>query len=173
VLTRPEDAVFSNVPAAIKVVEIAEGRDRSRDKESGVLRCVQKAGDVIVVPAQWGHLTYNLRTSIGLAKEFNLVPDFQGKAQESKNVPEKTTKSTAFRSDSTQQPRSTQGRDITVESTPQKARREEEGAQAATSGTFSQSPHLESRRPPIKSGPKARTPQNLNTASPRAAVEEF
>jgi len=84
VLTRPEDAVFSNVPAAIKVVEIAEGRDNSRGPESDVLRCVQNAGDVMVVPAQWGHLTYNLKTSIGLAKEFVLAPDFQGRAARQK-----------------------------------------------------------------------------------------
>jgi hypothetical protein len=89
VLTRPEDAVFSNVPAAIKVVEIAEGRDNSRGPESDVLRCVQNAGDVMVVPAQWGHLTYNLKTSIGLAKEFVLAPDFQGRAAQQKKQSQK------------------------------------------------------------------------------------
>ena len=29
------------------------------------LECVQRAGDVIVVPASWSHLVLNLRASIG------------------------------------------------------------------------------------------------------------
>ena len=40
------------------------------------LRCIQEAGDLVVIPALWGHMTYNLKASIGLAKEFhiNAVP---------------------------------------------------------------------------------------------------
>ena len=35
-----------------------------------LLFCVQKAGDVLFVPAGWGHSTYNLRESIGVANFF-------------------------------------------------------------------------------------------------------
>ena len=34
------------------------------------LRCVQRSGDMVVLPEDWGHLTYNIATSVGLAKEF-------------------------------------------------------------------------------------------------------
>ena len=35
-------------------------------------RCEQGSGDVVVVPAFWGHLTYNLRAAVGVAKEFHM-----------------------------------------------------------------------------------------------------
>jgi oxalate decarboxylase/phosphoglucose isomerase-like protein (cupin superfamily) len=38
------------------------------------IRCVQYAGDVVLAPPYWGHLTYNLATSIGMAKEFSINP---------------------------------------------------------------------------------------------------
>jgi hypothetical protein len=38
------------------------------------IRCVQYAGDVVLAPPFWGHLTYNLATSIGMAKEFTINP---------------------------------------------------------------------------------------------------
>ena len=41
--------------------------------QSGAQRqlfCVQKAGDMLFVPAGWGHSTYNLRESIGVANFF-------------------------------------------------------------------------------------------------------
>ena len=34
--------------------------DASRRDESGVLRCIQESGDVLVVPDGWGHATLNL-----------------------------------------------------------------------------------------------------------------
>lgn len=33
-------------------------------------QCDQEAGDLLVLPDLWGHLTYNLETSVGLAQEF-------------------------------------------------------------------------------------------------------
>ena len=35
-------------------------------------RCVQRGGDVVLVPAWWGHATYTLAPSVGLAKEFHV-----------------------------------------------------------------------------------------------------
>jgi ribosomal protein L16 Arg81 hydroxylase len=35
-------------------------------------RCVQRAGDLLVLPEAWAHATFNLRTSIGIAREFVL-----------------------------------------------------------------------------------------------------
>ena len=32
--------------------------------------CDQHAGDVLVLPDLWGHLTLNLETSVGVAQEF-------------------------------------------------------------------------------------------------------
>ena len=40
----------------------------------GGLRCVQHAGDMLVLPVGWGHLTLNLKTSVGVAKEFHIDP---------------------------------------------------------------------------------------------------
>jgi hypothetical protein len=42
-----------------------------------VWRCVQQAGDLIVMPEGWAHTTYNLRTSIGIAREFLEMSIFQ------------------------------------------------------------------------------------------------
>jgi len=43
------------------------------DRKEGY-RCIQYAGDVLLAPMYWGHLTYNLATSIGMAKEFGITP---------------------------------------------------------------------------------------------------
>ena len=40
--------------------------------EDRPMECVQEAGDVLVLPDAWGHLTYNVRSSIGIAQEFDL-----------------------------------------------------------------------------------------------------
>mmetsp|Transcript_34625 Transcript_34625/g.78457 ORF Transcript_34625/g.78457 Transcript_34625/m.78457 type:complete len:252 (-) Transcript_34625:592-1347(-) len=34
------------------------------------LECVQQGGDILLVPAQWGHATLNIETSVGMAIEF-------------------------------------------------------------------------------------------------------
>ena len=67
VLSPPHDTVFSNVPAATKVKDLGS-------EVGSMLRCVQEAGDVIVVPKWWGHMTLNLAPSIGTAKEFHVDP---------------------------------------------------------------------------------------------------
>jgi hypothetical protein len=48
----------------------------AEDNEVNFGMCVQRAGDVMIAPTDWGHLTYNLLTSVGLAKEFQpWIPD--------------------------------------------------------------------------------------------------
>merc|ERR1712086_693780 len=38
---------------------------------NGGLECVQEAGDILFLPADWGHQTLNIETGIGLAHEYN------------------------------------------------------------------------------------------------------
>ena len=75
VLFEPRQSAFSNSPAVRKVTEFAE-EDRLKESNSSNhhIRCVQRAGDVIIIPNGWAHLTYNLASSVGLAKEFMSVP---------------------------------------------------------------------------------------------------
>jgi len=75
VLFEPRQSAFSNTPAARKVVEFAVEDFLNESKSSNRhIRCVQRAGDVIIIPNGWAHLTYNLASSVGLAKEFIAVP---------------------------------------------------------------------------------------------------
>lgn len=70
VLAPPPNATFSNIPASKKVFDLAEHEEEGSRK----FRCVQYGGDVLLAPPYWGHLTYNLATSIGMAKEFVINP---------------------------------------------------------------------------------------------------
>ena len=74
VLMQPDRALFSNEPAAKMVQRLADDDAVDSDPRPGKqnLRCVQNAGDVLLVPRKWGHLTYNLQASIGLAKELHI-----------------------------------------------------------------------------------------------------
>ena len=67
-LTPPQDAAFSTRSAAQSLVEELSKLRRVR----GCRLVDQRAGDVLVLPERWGHLTYNLRTSVGMAQEFHL-----------------------------------------------------------------------------------------------------
>ena len=67
VLTPPSDSSFSTVPAhdwLTRTLPLLRSANRS------LYECVQHAGDVLVLPDLWGHLTYNLDVSVGLAQEF-------------------------------------------------------------------------------------------------------
>ena len=58
---------FSTVPAhdwLTRTLPLLRSANRS------LYECVQHAGDVLVLPDLWGHLTYNLDVSVGLAQEF-------------------------------------------------------------------------------------------------------
>ena len=41
-----------------------------RAGESGVLECVQRAGDLMFVPKEWSHQTVNLQPTLAIAQEF-------------------------------------------------------------------------------------------------------
>lgn len=67
-LTPPAHAVFSMRPAK---AWLAEQLPKLRAANATSLHvCDQAAGDLLIVPDLWGHLTYNLETSIGIAQEF-------------------------------------------------------------------------------------------------------
>jgi len=76
VLGPPENASNSVIPAVVMVNKFAADDSSSMAGATvgGKLRCVQRAGDMVFVPEKWSHMTYNLATSIGLAKTFDLTP---------------------------------------------------------------------------------------------------
>ena len=37
------------------------------------LECMQEPGDVLFVPQMWGHATYNVKASVGVAIEFDSI----------------------------------------------------------------------------------------------------
>jgi hypothetical protein len=57
-------------PAAEWATAWAERRRSGTRNGSAVYECEQRAGDVIVLPDLWGHVTLNLQTSVGVAQEF-------------------------------------------------------------------------------------------------------
>lgn len=85
ILTPPGNASFSNVPASDMMQVLSRGNGYT--EADGLMRCVQRAGDLIVVPANWGHMTYNFAESIGIAKEFTFYS-----RDEMNNFPKKTRK---------------------------------------------------------------------------------
>ena len=66
-LVPPARALFSMQPAHEWMRE--EHREE-QPRVEGMLECEQRAGDLLVMPDLWGHLTYNLETSVGVAQEF-------------------------------------------------------------------------------------------------------
>ena len=44
-----------------------------REEAPGARTCVQRAGDVLFVPNNWGHAVLNLRTSVGVAAELSFL----------------------------------------------------------------------------------------------------
>ena len=66
-LAPPRDAAYSSTPAA----RWAEG-GATRYASAGrtLLRCEQRAGDVLYLPDFWGHAVLNLQPSVGVATEF-------------------------------------------------------------------------------------------------------
>ena len=75
-LTAPQDGAFSTRSAAQSLVDELSRRRRGGDgggDRGGDCRLVeQRAGDLLVLPEGWGHLTYNLRTSVGMSQEFHV-----------------------------------------------------------------------------------------------------
>ena len=73
-LLPPRRAAFSTEPAAALAARTGGAGP------PGALRCTQRAGDVIFVPAGWGHATINTRTSVGYATEFMVSLEIEGAA---------------------------------------------------------------------------------------------
>ena len=68
-LLPPAQSLFSTRPAH----EWIEHRlPALRAAGTPVYECEQRAGDMLLLPDRWGHLTVNLETSIGFAQEFRL-----------------------------------------------------------------------------------------------------
>jgi hypothetical protein len=58
-------------------------------------RCVQRAGDMVIIPEDWGHLTFNLATSVGLAKEFTAHAVTKSSKKKSRKKDETSTPSSS------------------------------------------------------------------------------
>ena len=81
----PPDASYAQRHVALTLeqlnahVNASKGGARAEARASAApLRCVQRAGDVMVVPEVWGHATYNLAPSIGWATELSFDRSFDG-----------------------------------------------------------------------------------------------
>ena len=72
-LTPPASNVFSRQQSSEFVSKnLGHTDEAGASSFKGLRLCVQEAGDVLVLPDAWGHLTYNVRSSIGIAQEFDL-----------------------------------------------------------------------------------------------------
>lgn len=72
-LLPPTDAVFSKQPALDWARNLAlSSAAGSHVGHAPPLRCAQRAGDVLYVPALWSHATLNLQQAIGMAWEVSL-----------------------------------------------------------------------------------------------------
>jgi len=78
-LRPPAAAEYSTVPAARFVLSLGaeEAAAAAAGASAGAgaaaerpLRCAQRGGDVLYVPAGWSHAVLNTRTSVGFAVEF-------------------------------------------------------------------------------------------------------
>ena len=59
----PAQATYATAPAFFAF----------REEAPGARTCVQRAGDVLFVPNNWGHAVLNLRTSVGVAAELSFL----------------------------------------------------------------------------------------------------
>jgi len=62
-LLRPADAYFSTTP-------VREWLDSEAGRHPRLLHCVQRAGDVMFLPRNWGHAVMNLQTAVGVVNEY-------------------------------------------------------------------------------------------------------
>lgn len=72
----PAQAFYSTTPAR-RLFDQHQGHSEkagggSEAARAGPIRVVQRAGDVLFVPALWGHATLNAQQSIGVAHEFTV-----------------------------------------------------------------------------------------------------
>jgi len=66
-LTPPGHSTFSMLPAR---KWLSTRLPQLRARNASVFECEQHAGDMLVLPDLWGHLTINMETSVGVAQEF-------------------------------------------------------------------------------------------------------
>lgn len=67
----PVHAFYSTTPAQ-QLFNVAASSGKGVVGEVEPLRVTQRAGDVLFVPALWGHATLNTQQSIGVAHEFSV-----------------------------------------------------------------------------------------------------
>jgi hypothetical protein len=71
----PSQAFYSTTPAR-KLFEAKlqeqPGHEGETEQQEGPIYVVQRAGDVLYVPALWAHATLNAAQSIGVAHEFSV-----------------------------------------------------------------------------------------------------
>ncbi|KAJ1405088.1 hypothetical protein B484DRAFT_483427 [Ochromonadaceae sp. CCMP2298] len=70
ILYPPAEAFYSTTPA----LAFFPAEANATGGTGNALRCTQQAGDVLYVPALWGHATLNSLQSIGVAHEFSVEP---------------------------------------------------------------------------------------------------
>ena len=70
-LTPPAEALVSVQPAHRLFFEELDSLPKALGVQPPRM-CVQRAGDLLVLPWQWGHATLNLRSSVGIAREFRI-----------------------------------------------------------------------------------------------------
>lgn len=66
----PTEAFYSTKPARKLFEEVLRSAQQPQTAPS--ILVVQRAGDVMYVPALWGHATLNVAQSIGVAHEFSV-----------------------------------------------------------------------------------------------------
>ena len=66
-LTPPGHSTFSMLPAR---KWLSTRLPQLRARNASVFECEQHAGDMLVLPDLWGHLTINMEISVGVAQEF-------------------------------------------------------------------------------------------------------
>ena len=79
-LTRPRDAVFSvQTPMEwfkyynASLNSTKEEMNRKIHNHTNIFQCTQDKGDVIYIPALYGHSSLNVQTSIGIISEFHIT----------------------------------------------------------------------------------------------------
>jgi hypothetical protein len=68
----PGTSTYSNIPTK----QWLKDTYPTLPKKGRPSECMQRGGDVIFVPAMWGHATYTVQASVGVAVEFERTDKF-------------------------------------------------------------------------------------------------
>ena len=63
------DGTVSQLASDVGVMRTWEQSNNARTLQPYVLKCEQRAGEILYVPAHWGHATQNMETTLGIAIE--------------------------------------------------------------------------------------------------------